>query len=368
MVMTFRQIAQFLNPIQKLPREAEKPPASTGGLAGSVEETRRSPAPEEPAAGVGAGAPPLEGDGYKPSWNRTSMTIAGAFSAVDGSPDEEVLRLHGAYMADMIAAALLVSEADRVLEIGCGVGRLGRELAPRCGRWIGADISENMIAIARERTRHLPNVEFTALTRTALDAFPDNSLDKVYSHAVFIHLDKVDLFLYLQEIARVLKPGGLLYFDTWNLADEVGWKRWLIELNRPPDPNQPWRKDPLSNQFSVPAEIGLYLEHAGLCELLLTSDSFWIQTVATKATGLTLSAIESLRERVERNRPRIVPTPLFRELFAAQVEFMAGRLSPAEADRYLARLPESREVILYREWLKHWWRQREAQLGPYPAQ
>lgn len=364
--MAFGRIAQILHYARILPSGVGEPPASTGDLANSVEETRRSPAPEAPATGVDGGSPPLVGDSYKASWNRTSMTITGAFSAVDGSPDEEVLRLHGAYMADMIAAALLVSEADRVLEIGCGVGRLGRELAPRCGRWIGADISENMIAIARERTRHLSNVEFTALTRTALDAFPDNSLDKVYSHAVFIHLDKVDLFLYLQEIARVLKPGGLLYFDTWNLADEVGWKRWLIEVNRPPDPNQPWRKDPLSNQFSVPAEIGLYLKHVGLSELMLTTDSFWIQTVATKAAGLTPSVVESLRERVERNRPRIVPTLRFRELFAAQVEFMAGRLSPAEAYRRLSRMPDSREVILYRTWLERLWRQNEAELGPYP--
>lgn len=366
--MTFRQITQLLDRFQELPRQTEDPSASTGALADNVEETQNRPAPEAPATGAAGGSPPLLGDSYKASWNRTSMTVAGAFSAVDGSPDEEVLRLHGAYMADMIAAALLLEDTDRTLEIGCGVGRLGRELAPRCGRWIGADISENMIAIARERTRHLPNVEFTALTRTALDAFPDNSLDKVYSHAVFIHLDKVDLFLYLQEIARVLKPGGLLYFDTWNLADEVGWKRWLIEVNLPPDPNQPWRKDPLSNQFSVPAEIRLYLEHACLDELLLTSDSFWIQVVATKTAGLTPSVVESLRERVECNRPRIVPTPRFRELFAAQVEFMAGRLTPAEAYRLLSRMPDSREVTLYRTWLEHLWRQNAAELGPYPPE
>jgi SAM-dependent methyltransferase len=307
-------------------------------------------------------------DSYKASWNRASGTLTDAFAAVDGSPDEEVLRLHGQFIADMIAAALLLKDSDWTMELGCGVGRIGRELAPRCGRWIGADISENMIAIARERTGHLSNVEYRVLTRTALDPFPDNSLDKIYSHAVFIHLDKADLFLYLQEIARVLKPGGLVYFDTWNLADEVGWKRWLLEVNRPPDPGQPWRRHPLGNQFSVSEEIAIYLQRVGLSDNLLASESFWIQTVTTKADGLSPRTVERLREQVSANRERIVPTPIFKELFAAQVEFLAGRLSPAEAYWSLVQMPDSREVTLYRTWLEHLWRRNQAQYGPYPPQ
>lgn len=49
-------------------------------------------------------------------------------------------------------------------------------------------------------------------------------------------------------------------------------------------------------------------------------------------------------------------------------EFMAGRLSPAEAYRRLDQMPDNREVTLYRTRLERLWRQNEAQLGPYPPE
>ncbi len=48
--------------------------------------------------------------------------------------------------------------------------------------------------------------------------FAAASFDKAYAVAVLIHLDKEDVFLYLREVARILRPGGLLYVDTWNLV------------------------------------------------------------------------------------------------------------------------------------------------------
>ena len=71
-----------------------------------------------------------------------------------------------------------------------------------------------MLRVAKARTAHLPNVEFHQLLRTSLSMFPDNTFDKAYSVAVLIHLDKEDLFLYLQEWARVLRLGGVVYVDT----------------------------------------------------------------------------------------------------------------------------------------------------------
>ena len=59
------------------------------------------------------------------------------------------------------------------------------------------------------RTR---NVGFTELKRSRLDGLADASFDKAYCVAVFIHMDKEDFFLYLEEIARVLKPGGAALF------------------------------------------------------------------------------------------------------------------------------------------------------------
>ncbi|MFH0897536.1 MAG: class I SAM-dependent methyltransferase, partial [Candidatus Bathyarchaeota archaeon] len=142
-----------------------------------------------------------------------------ALSMMDGSPGEEMCQLTGQYMAKRIAQALLLNQDDVALELGCGVGRIGREIAPLCRKWYGVDISENLIKIARQRMSHLYHVEFSLVEKSSLLPFPDHFFDKIYSHAVFIHIDKEDIFLYLREIVRILKQGGLLYFDTWNLRN-----------------------------------------------------------------------------------------------------------------------------------------------------
>jgi ubiquinone/menaquinone biosynthesis C-methylase UbiE len=159
---------------------------------------------------------------YKEFWESVGGTYENALSMMDGSPDEQVLNLTGRYIANRICHALLAHRNDTIFELGCGVRRIGLFIAPLCSEWHGFDVSEKMIGYARERMRGSKNVSFQVLDKTELKGVPENYFDKGYSHAVFIHLDKEDFFLYLREIYRVLRPGGLFYFDTWNLANEVG--------------------------------------------------------------------------------------------------------------------------------------------------
>ena len=169
-------------------------------------------------------------ESYDNFWEQAAATPQSAFAAVDGSVDEDALRTTGGWTARQVTHALLLQPEDEVLELGCGVARIGRELAPHCKRWQGVDISDNMLSVAKSRTADQPNMAFQHLTRTSLSMFDNASFSKAYCVAVLIHLDKEDVFLYLQEIARVLQPGGLFYFDVWNLAHEVGWKRWMYEV------------------------------------------------------------------------------------------------------------------------------------------
>ena len=137
---------------------------------------------------------------YKEHWNRRANSAENAVAAVDGSSSEGIVRHTGRWTAAQVQAALDIGTDDDVLELGCGVGRIGRELADSCRHWTGVDISDSMIDHASERLTHLDNVSFHRLEHSSLEMLADDSIDKAYSIAVFCHMDKEDLYLYLQEL------------------------------------------------------------------------------------------------------------------------------------------------------------------------
>ena len=117
----------------------------------------------------------------------------------------------------------------RALEIGCGPGRLLRPMSAHYGEIHGVDISDEMVARARQRLAHIPHAHAHVARRSNLEMFAGESFDFVYSYAVFQHIPSRDVVLgYLRETWRVLKPGGYMRcqinglpeaaarYDTWS--------------------------------------------------------------------------------------------------------------------------------------------------------
>lgn len=214
---------------------------------------------------------------------------------------------------------------------------------------------------------HLTNVGFHALDKASLDYFRNDFFDKAYSHAVFIHMDKEDLFLYLKEIARVLKPGGLLYFDTWNLKNEVGWERWMMEVETWDQSDQKGRKHVSRNQFSTPEEVSLYVQRAGLRELSSFPNSFWIQEIAIKSGGKDAEQdIEEIVHLIHQREDRIVVNETLIDLFHHHLRLLKGESSPADFHRFIWNRVENEEVSLYRRWFSALWKKNEEKWGPVP--
>lgn len=301
---------------------------------------------------------------YKSFWNDKASTGLGAFIAVDGSTNEETARLTGLYSARQVSTALDLHAGDRVLELGCGVGRIGREIAPRVAHWEGSDISSNMLGVARERLAGLGNTGFTELHRSSLQPLADASFDKAYCVAVFIHMDKEDFYLYLEDMARVLKPGGLLYFDVWNMASEVGWRRYALEIAQYREANHAQRKDVARNQFSSPEEVRVLLDRAGFDLLLLLGDSPWVQAIAVRRGGDV--DVAALRARAESVADRVAYTPLWTELFAGVLDVATGKQTPQAMWAALADDSRGDEVPMFRAWYHGLWKSSEATLGPAP--
>ena len=119
----------------------------------------------------------------------------------------------------------------KALEIGCGPGRLMRPMSRHFAEIHGVDVSDEMIALARERLVDTPNAHLHVSDGASLAEFPDQTFDFVYSYAVFQHVPSRDVIAtYMREIHRVLKIGGFARlqfngmpareasFDTWSGA------------------------------------------------------------------------------------------------------------------------------------------------------
>ncbi len=302
---------------------------------------------------------------YRAVWDRRSADDTAALEAVDNSGSETVARATGKHTADAVATAVALTAEDCVLELGCGAARIGRELVERCRQWIGVDISPNMIRVAERRLAGHDNARLALLERTSLSVIDSNSVDKAYSVAVLCHMDKEDLFLYLRELARVLKPGGLAYVETWNLADPVGWQRWMYEVNYWDRSDHGQRKDVARNQFCVAEEFMLYAERAGLDVLVCFRDSPWLQLIVGR--GLDAEARAHHRLRLAGQRGQIAYTPLFGQLFLTACRVIYGEQHPVAALAELDGMTQTPEVKLYRAYIQGLWEQDPDRYGPAPG-
>lgn len=124
---------------------------------------------------------------------------------------------------------------ERVLDIGCGIGRMARPLAGYLGSggsYDGFDVSREGVEWCRRHYRAQPRFRFehadvanalynpdgTELASEFRFPYPDDSFDFAFAVSVFTHLVQADAANYIAETARVLRPGGRV-LSTWFLLD-----------------------------------------------------------------------------------------------------------------------------------------------------
>ena len=82
---------------------------------------------------------------YQQTWDSVSRSVSDARYSVAGTADEGEIDRSGQSSALDIARETGLTSNDRVLEIGCGVARIGQRMASMCREWVGADVSVNML-------------------------------------------------------------------------------------------------------------------------------------------------------------------------------------------------------------------------------
>ncbi len=112
---------------------------------------------------------------------------------------------------------------ERVLEIGCGIGRMTAALARRFREVEGIDVSEEMVRRAREALGGTPNARVSVANGVDLAGFADGSFDFVFSYLVFQHIPDPEITTgYLREIGRVLPGGGWMHVQVNGEGDAPG--------------------------------------------------------------------------------------------------------------------------------------------------
>jgi cyclopropane fatty-acyl-phospholipid synthase-like methyltransferase len=103
----------------------------------------------------------------------------------------------------------------RVLEIGCGAGRVTRALAGLFGEVHGVDVSGEMVALAREALKDMPHARVYQNNGMDLSIVPVTDFDFAFSTIVFQHIPSREVIEnYVKEVHRLLKPGALFKFQV----------------------------------------------------------------------------------------------------------------------------------------------------------
>lgn len=129
--------------------------------------------------------------------------------------------------SEIVLNYLSPKKGDKILDIGCGNARDIVYIVEKGAEVTGIDISEGMIVEAKKDLEVLgyKNITLEVGDATNLD-YADNQFDKVLCSEVIEHIPNADKAL--DEICRILKPGGKLVLSTPNPVSWYGFDRYII--------------------------------------------------------------------------------------------------------------------------------------------
>jgi len=160
-----------------------------------------------------------------------------------------------------------ITNADHVLDLGCGSGVFLVRLAGLCRRIVGVDITRAFVDMARDAiaTLGLVNAEAEEIDGQRLD-FGDAQFDKVLMVDVIHHLENIEQTM--NEVRRVLKPGGKLLIFEPNKLNPALFAMCVLDRNE-------WGLLPLGTRRAYERVLAPHfrIERYCFCGLLIGPDS-----------------------------------------------------------------------------------------------
>ncbi len=136
---------------------------------------------------------------------------------------------------ETLVPLLGLKPTDRVLDIGCGIGRWAERIAPEVAQYHGTDLVSSLVDLARTRFRKYANVSFQTLgaqdhTPEALSCPPP--FDLAIVAGVLVYVNDADCFSVLRGLASCCGPSGrVLIREPVGVLDRLTLKGvWSEEL------------------------------------------------------------------------------------------------------------------------------------------
>ncbi len=233
-------------------------------LVEAVESLERRMAEAEGRAA--ASAAPVAGT-EPPVWQPPDLEMA--MASILNTTDPAAFDASGAEQADELADHL--GPDSVVMDLGCGIGRVAKHVAPRVGRLIAADSSPQMLSFAHERMPDADNVDFVTVEGTSIPV-ADDAVDFTYSLVTLQHLEREAAFLLLRELRRVMRPGATAYLTFANLAAP----EYLTAFVRYAENGDV--ADPRRARFYTEEELRIMLETSGFEGVEISRDTELIAT------------------------------------------------------------------------------------------
>jgi SAM-dependent methyltransferase len=174
---------------------------------------------------------------------------------------------------DAVLKAAAIKPGERVLDVGCGCGATTLEAAAsagKTGRTLGVDISEPMVARARDRTKALGRAAEFLVADAATHVFQPDSFDLLLSRFGVMFFDEPAAAF--ANMHKGLARTGRLAFACWRSMPENPWlttpMRAVLPLLSPQEPAVPGAPGPFA--FADKDRVASILAAAGFRDIALT--------------------------------------------------------------------------------------------------
>jgi len=198
------------------------------------------------------------------------MNASSTFVATDGDGYELVMGRWSARLARLFLDFAGTRDGERVLDVGCGTGRLSQAVGERSmpGEVRAIDLAPAYVDYAKSRNRD-PRILFELGDACAMN-FADHTFDRVLSMLVLHFVPQAARAI--AEMRRVAKPGGVVAACVWDVRGGFVANRMFFDTAAALDPKANERRARnYTRPLTRPGELGRAWREAGLQEVVETS-------------------------------------------------------------------------------------------------